>query len=124
MRAGTVGAVAGQLDAVQFVAGSISRTEQLVVSITVTLRFFFKTLPHTRIFFLCRGCVYNHTSSHAHDTQTGNNILWIRQRVVRCGNRTRYTLRGYQLLSHRINRAVKNISNVPKMVINQLYITK
>uniref|UniRef100_A0A2H1W7G8 SFRICE_032740 n=1 Tax=Spodoptera frugiperda TaxID=7108 RepID=A0A2H1W7G8_SPOFR len=35
-----------------------------------------------------------------------NNNLLIIQRFAPCGNRTRYTLDGSQLLSHRANRAV------------------
>ncbi|KAF9788985.1 hypothetical protein SFRURICE_019006 [Spodoptera frugiperda] len=39
-------------------------------------------------------------------TQTRNNNLWITQRVTPCGNRTRYTLLGSRLPSHRVNHAV------------------
>ncbi|KAF9793894.1 hypothetical protein SFRURICE_007425 [Spodoptera frugiperda] len=47
-----------------------------------------------------------------------NNNLWITQRVAPCGNRTRYTLHGSQLPSHRPNCAVvvnvKRIDSVSK----------
>ncbi|KAF9820489.1 hypothetical protein SFRURICE_009908, partial [Spodoptera frugiperda] len=64
-------------------------------------------------FLLCRGYVYKHTISHAHDTQTRNNNLWITQRVAPCGNRTRYTLHGSQLPSHWINLYIFFIVALP-----------
>ncbi|KAF9794365.1 hypothetical protein SFRURICE_014585 [Spodoptera frugiperda] len=57
-----------------------------------------------RTFSCFRGCVYKHTISHIHDTQTRSNNLWITQRVSLCENRTPYPLHSSQLPSHRVNQ--------------------
>uniref|UniRef100_A0A2H1VFP2 SFRICE_001947 n=1 Tax=Spodoptera frugiperda TaxID=7108 RepID=A0A2H1VFP2_SPOFR len=75
-------------------------------------------MGHRMSFVLCRGCVYKHTSSHTHDTQTRNNSLWITQRIGLCGNRIRYTLRGSQLPCHCANRPLIKLmthKNIPTL---------
>ncbi|KAF9803528.1 hypothetical protein SFRURICE_005830, partial [Spodoptera frugiperda] len=125
----TVGAVAGQLAAVQCVAGSIPARsnplcgQQIVVSGLGVISMWtcmFVNAPTTQEkiievgqrFCPVVGVFTNIHMTHTHRTQTRNNNLWICQRVAPCGNRTRYTLRGSQLPSHRTNRALCDSSGV------------
>uniref|UniRef100_A0A2H1VN02 SFRICE_000232 n=1 Tax=Spodoptera frugiperda TaxID=7108 RepID=A0A2H1VN02_SPOFR len=43
--------------------------------------------------------------------------MWIKQRVAPCGNRSRYMLHGSQLLSHRVNLAVKFVNSHALLVV-------
>ncbi|KAF9795629.1 hypothetical protein SFRURICE_010387 [Spodoptera frugiperda] len=57
---------------------------------------------------------YNIVSSKI---KTRNNNLWITQRVAPCGNRTRDTLHGSQLPSHRANCAVKDLVKIDRKAL-------
>ncbi|KAF9810382.1 hypothetical protein SFRURICE_008638, partial [Spodoptera frugiperda] len=58
-------------------------------------------------------------TSHTHDTQTRNYNLWSTQSVVPCRNRTRATLHGNQLPSHRANQNFSVVS--PSLILCPVY---
>ncbi|KAF9795698.1 hypothetical protein SFRURICE_018264 [Spodoptera frugiperda] len=94
------GALVNQLGSPQFRGAAICSLE---FGILISL-----TLPNPRIFF-CVVCVYKHTISHTHYTQTRNNNFWITQRVVSCGIQARYPLRSNVDISTRVYKSTRQL---------------